>query len=112
MLAREGCSVIEAANGRLGLQQVERERPSLVVLDLMMPVMDGFEFIEALARTPAGGSIPLVVVTAKDLSESEARWLSGSVGRVLQKAGTRPDALLSHVREQIRASVQPAVVIA
>ena len=68
-----GGRVLEAENGSVGLARVREERPCLILLDLMMPVMDGFEFLEGLRREPEGAGIPVVVVTAKDLSARSAR---------------------------------------
>ena len=77
MLEQEGWVVAEAENGRVALDRVAENRPELIVLDLMMPEMDGFTFIEALRQHEAWRAIPIVVVTAKDLSRggpSAAQW--------------------------------------
>ncbi|MGH2708399.1 MAG: ATP-binding response regulator, partial [Actinomycetota bacterium] len=66
-LEEEGWVVAEAETGRVALERVAESRPELIVLDLMMPEMDGFAFIEALRQNAAWRSIPIVVVTAKDL---------------------------------------------
>ncbi len=106
LLMREGCAVREAENGRVGLTRVAEEVPDLIVLDLLMPDMDGFEFVDALRQTAAWQGIPIVVVTAKDMSASERRRLDGSVRRVLRKAPHQPDHLLAAVREQMCPAVQ------
>jgi CheY-like chemotaxis protein len=72
----------------------------------MMPEMDGFDLIDALRRDAATHSTPVVVVTAKEITEEDRQRLNGSVSQVLQKAGHRRDELLAAVRKQVRACVQ------
>jgi CheY-like chemotaxis protein len=94
LLAREGWQVTEAENGRVGLQRLEESMPALILLDLMMPAMDGFEFMEALRRHGGTAStIPVIVITAKDLTEEDCRRLNGGVERVIQKGGSRQDVV-------------------
>jgi PAS domain S-box-containing protein len=102
-LEQEGWSVVEAANGRAGLERLAEHRPGLVLLDLVMPEMDGFEFLDELRRSgSAGGSgVPVVVLTGKDLTEEDRRRLNGGVARVVQKRDRGPEALLADVRELI-----------
>ena len=73
LLVRAGWQVAEAANGREGLAFLERSRPTLVLLDLMMPDMDGFEVLEAMRREEAWRDIPVVVVTAQGPQSRGAR---------------------------------------
>ena len=105
LLAREGWDVTEAENGRVGLDVVARMRPELILLDLMMPVMDGFEFLLELRRSPAGRSIPVVVLTAMDLGESELRQLKGQVSHILQKGAYTREELLNEVRDLVNDSL-------
>jgi adenylate cyclase len=102
-LEQEGWSVVEAANGRAGLERLAEHRPGLVLLDLVMPEMDGFEFLDELRRSGgAGGSgVPVVVLTGKDLTEEDRRRLNGGVARVVQKRDRGPEAVLADVRELI-----------
>ncbi|HEU4456703.1 MAG TPA: response regulator [Longimicrobium sp.] len=99
LLEKDGWKVSEAANGRAALESMERERPRLVLLDLMMPEMDGFEFADRMRRHPEWRSVPIVVVTSRDLSREERRRLNGYVETILQKAGDSPEALLHQVRD-------------
>ena len=103
-LERQGWSVVTAQNGREGLEQVAAAQPALVLLDLMMPVMDGFEFLHELRAREEWKAIPVIVMTAKDLTEEDLARLEGSVERVVQKGSLRPGALLSQVREVLAAS--------
>jgi CheY-like chemotaxis protein len=99
MLEAEGWEVREAENGELALQRMEEELPRLVLLDLMMPEMDGFEFTEQVRLHPELRAVPIVVVTSHDLSREERQRLNGYVETIVQKAGDAPDALLHRVRE-------------
>jgi PAS domain S-box-containing protein len=99
ILERSGWRVTEAENGLAALECMERERPNLILLDLMMPEMDGFEFADRVRRHPEWRSIPIVVVTALDLSGEDRQRLSGCVEKVLHKAGNTHEALLYQVRD-------------
>ncbi|MBL8112022.1 MAG: response regulator [Acidobacteria bacterium] len=104
VLELEGCRVVEAFNGREGLEMLEAERPSLVLLDLMMPEMDGFEFSDAVRRHPRWCSIPIVIVTARDLSAGDLVRLDGSFRMLIRKGATSPDQLVRDLRDLIPAS--------
>jgi CheY-like chemotaxis protein len=104
-LERDGFAVIEAGNGRVALERVSETRPGLVLLDLLMPEMDGFEFVLALRRHAEWRQIPVVVLTAKDVSAEDQRRLDGQVERILSKGGTSRDSLLAEVRDMVAALV-------
>jgi adenylate cyclase len=93
--------VSEAENGRVALQRVAECRPDLILLDLIMPEMDGFEFLAELRKDHGSHDIPVIVVTAADLSESDHGRLNGGVERVLQKAALGRDQLLDELRELV-----------
>ncbi|HYW13042.1 MAG TPA: response regulator [Longimicrobium sp.] len=99
ILEKEGWRVTEAENGRQALECMERERPVLVLLDLLMPEMDGFEFTNRVRRHPEWRSVPIVVVTSHDLTGEERRRLNGYVETIIQKDGDSPEALLHQVRD-------------
>lgn len=84
-LEKEGWQVAEARNGKVGLEQLAKTTPTLILLDLMMPQMDGFEFLQALRLRGDGLSVPVIVITAKDLTEQDHRRLNGGVERIIQK---------------------------
>jgi signal transduction histidine kinase/CheY-like chemotaxis protein len=101
-LAREGWSVAEAADGREALARLGRGAPpSVVLLDLMMPGMDGFEVLAAMRREEAWRGIPVVVVTAKDLGREEAAWLDGHAEKVLQKGAYDRGELVGVVHDLV-----------
>jgi CheY-like chemotaxis protein len=99
MMEKEGWAVSEAENGVAALRSMERERPSLIFLDLMMPEMDGFAFAAEVRRHPEWRSIPIVVVTAQDISTEDRRRLNGHVETILSTHGESREALLVHVRD-------------
>ena len=103
LFEKEGWSVSEAENGRVGLEAVAAHTPGLVLLDLMMPEMDGFEFIEHLRKRPDGVDVPVVVLTAKDLTERDRQRLRGSVENVLQKGG-QSNEVVKEVRRVLERS--------
>jgi len=98
--------VIEAENGRAGLERVAANPPGLILLDLMMPEMDGFGFIEELRRNERWRSIPVVVVTAKDLTLEDRLRLSGHVEKIIQKGMYSRETLLAEVRDLVAASIR------
>ena len=103
-LERDGWAVSEAENGRRGLLSVARHVPDLIVLDLMMPEMDGFEFVAELRKSESGRRIPVVVVTAKEIGAEERRRLDGQVRRVLHKGSFSREELSSELRRALESS--------
>src|SRR5262249_17751697 len=85
MLERDGWCVTEAANGEEGLLKIKECGANVILLDLMMPRMDGFEFIAHLRRNEETRDVPVVVITAKELTSEERIQLNGSVQKVLSK---------------------------
>jgi signal transduction histidine kinase/DNA-binding response OmpR family regulator len=106
MLTKEGWAVTEATNGRVALERVAASPPELILLDLMMPELDGFAFIEALHQQDAWRSIPVVVVTAKDLTPEDRQRLNGYVEQILQKGAYSREALLTEIRDFVAACVR------
>jgi len=102
-LERSGWTVSEAGNGRVALEQLPETCPELVVLDLMMPVMDGFEFLDELRKHTQWRQLPVLVVTAKDLTQEERLRLNGEVERVLQKDAPTRDVMLSELSAALTA---------
>lgn len=96
-LEHEGLEVVEAENGKIGLKRLAEENPSLIFLDLMMPEIDGFGFIEEFRKHPEWHHIPVVVVTAKSLSTEEKKQLEGWVEALYSKLDTSIEDVLKEV---------------
>jgi CheY-like chemotaxis protein len=101
-LEKEGWEVSEAENGRVGLARVEAGMPALILLDLLMPEVDGFEFLDGL-RARHGATPPVIVITAKTLTDAERQRLDGGVREVVQKRSRDIDGLLADVRKRVAA---------
>jgi len=106
-LEREGWAVTDAENGRAGLSAFAEQNPGLVLLDLMMPVMDGFEFLRELRARPDGRSVPVVVVTAKELTPEERDQLRAGVENIVQTGAISHEALLAEIRAKITRVSNP-----
>jgi len=107
-LSRDGWTVIEAVNGARGLERAEEVTPGIVLLDLMMPEMDGFEFIEAFRRREKWRSIPVVVITCKDLTKLERERLQSNVQTVFQKGDYSRADLLGEVKKLVEVDKEPS----
>jgi CheY-like chemotaxis protein len=88
-----------AANGQEALDRVREQRPGLIVLDLVMPVMDGPTFLRHLRSEAVFDDVAVVVTTAKDLTAAERKDLDASVERVLDKHAASMEELLQQVAE-------------
>jgi CheY-like chemotaxis protein len=108
MLERDGWNVMEAENGRVALGRMEWRRPALILLDLMMPEMDGLQFLKEMRQREEWRSIPVIVVTAKDLTEEDHKHLNGQVSRVLRKGSYSREELLGELRRFLRVPKQEA----
>ena len=89
-LIKAGWDVLQAQNGLQALAVLQTQQPGVILLDLMMPEMDGFELIRQLRVHPQWRSIPVIVLTAKDLTAAERQWLQGQTQQIYDKgAGNR-----------------------
>ncbi len=102
VLTAEGWQADEAANGRIALQRLAEGRPDVILLDLMMPEMDGFEFLAELRKEPGGLEIPVVVITAADLSAADHERLRGGARDILNKRSDDCDDLFEQLRALLR----------
>lgn len=107
-LARAGWNVVEAENGQVALERFREVRPALVLLDLMMPVLDGFGFLEELNRSGLRDGVPVIVLTAKDLTEEDRARLNGEVARILQKGAVTQVQELEGLLQQLVRAVRPS----
>jgi len=95
-IEQDGWVAIEAENGRVALESLAATRPQAIILDLMMPEMSGFEFIDEVRRHAEWCNIPVVVVTARDLTAEDRVRLNGGVEGIIQK--TERDEMLQELR--------------
>ncbi len=102
-LKKAGWAVTEAGNGQEALEVMVSEQPRLILLDLMMPVMDGFSFLAAMRANPDWQQIPVIVITAKDLTADDRDRLNGLVEDVLEKNAYTREQLLERVRAAVAA---------
>jgi CheY-like chemotaxis protein len=106
-LEREGIPVVEAEHGRAALSRLAAPRPALILLDLMMPEMDGFEFLETLRGLPEFAAIPVVVLTSRDLTPEDRARLDGRVERIVAKGAVGRDELLQAIRDRVAPPAIP-----
>jgi PAS domain S-box-containing protein len=99
-----GWTPVEAENGVVALERLDALQPDLILLDLVMPEMDGFGFMDAVRERPGLRAIPVLVLTAKDLTAADRERLNGRVQQVLTKTGTAPDELVQHLRLALAGS--------
>ena len=108
ILSRDGWSVICAENGAQGLDEMKGnpDKIDVILLDLMMPEMDGFTFMQELRRRPDCARVPVIVITAKDLTGEERRRLNGEVARILGKDTTEREQLVAEVRQLLTQQLE------
>jgi threonine synthase len=91
-------TIFEAEDGKAALALIEKEKPDLIILDLMMPEMDGFAVIDVLKRNPETANIPVIVASAKELTANEKGRLEGQIESLMQKGDFLNDEFLGEVR--------------
>ncbi|WP_455209605.1 ATP-binding response regulator [Kaarinaea lacus] len=101
MLETEGFNVKVADNGESGIKCVAEKKPALIFLDIMMPVMNGFEFVDALRENPDWNNVPVITVTGHELSEEQRNRLHGQVEAIISKDNLQPAGLLQKMREVV-----------
>ena len=106
LLESDGWTVTEAENGRVALDRLTAPRPAVVLLDLMMPEMDGFQFIREMHAREGFNTLPVIVVTAKDVSAEERAQLNGYVEKILEKGAYSREQLMLEVRDLLAACVR------
>jgi CheY-like chemotaxis protein len=97
LLEKAGLEVDEAGDGRAALTRLDEQWPGLILLDLLMPEMDGFAFLAELRRRGEGRPVPVVVLTAKDLTAADYERLNGPIAKILRKGSFGQEQLLAEV---------------
>ena len=104
VLKEEKAAVVEASGGDEALGMIAQSPPDLVLLDLMMPGMSGFETVARLRAQPQGAHIPVMIVSAKDLTADDILTLNGHVQRFVAKGSIEPEGLTNAVRQLLGQS--------
>ena len=107
ILQDEGYQVKGVCRGEEALQALEASPQDIILLDLLMPEMDGFEVVQRVKANPRWRDIPIIVVTAKDLTDDDCTFLCQSVDRIMQKAGLARETLMKEVQSLLREHAVP-----
>ncbi len=102
IISKENMSVIRAEGGKECLRLLEKSAPDILILDLIMPDIDGFQVIDAVRRSTRFKNLPIIIVTAKDLSPSEKEFLKGKVSSIIVKS----DESILHIFEEIESNLK------
>ena len=102
VLQDEGYKVQSANNGKVALSTIESNRPSLILLDLSMPVMDGFEVLRKLKQSEQWHTIPVIILTGIDLSESQITEINQLTAELLKKKDYSADTIVSAIKKSIQ----------
>jgi len=104
MLVKDGWRVDEAENGKVALDRIKKEKPELILLDLLMPVMDGFKFLKAIKKEDSLIDIPVIVITSKDLTADDYSYLTANVDRVIQKGDYTRKEIINRIDVAVKES--------
>ncbi len=100
--SRDDCEVHLAHNGKAGMDLIRQISPDMVITDLMMPDVDGFQVIEQMKADPQLAHIPIIVVTAKELTVKEHAQIDGKIDMLLQKGSFLDDSFVQNLIEKLR----------
>ena len=101
MLIKDGWSIAEAENGREALKSIKDKQPALILLDLIMPIMDGFEFLNKI-NNYEDQNIPVIIITSKDLSEDDLKYLNKNSNNIIQKGNYTRNQLVTEIDKVIK----------
>jgi CheY-like chemotaxis protein len=104
ILVREGWTVREASDGVRALAQLEIKLPTIMVLDLMMPNLDGFETLRAVRKSETFQALPVIIATSKDLTRDEIDWLQSNARDVVIKGQTGRSDLMAAIRRTLSSA--------
>ena len=99
LLKNQGWRVFQAENGKVALEHIDNKKPALILLELNMPVMDGFEFIDHLQNHEKGRLIPIVVLTTKELTVEEQAYLKPHVKTIFHKTPFNQNQLILQIHQ-------------
>jgi CheY-like chemotaxis protein len=105
LLTHLGARVDVAEDGQQGLEKIRKDLPNLVLCDLLMPEMDGFEFVAELRKRQEWQAIPVIVITAKDLTTQDRERLNGYVVKIVEKSGLKFEALIAEIHQLVSTSL-------
>jgi CheY-like chemotaxis protein len=110
VLESEGYDVLKAYGGQEGIDLAIAQLPALIILDLAMPEVDGFQVVKRLTEDPVAREIPIVICTAMDLTDEEKNRLNGQIQSVIEKTGDVRQKLLEAIKriERFRAPSTPS----
>ncbi|KJU81278.1 Signal transduction histidine kinase [Candidatus Magnetobacterium bavaricum] len=110
-LKAEGCTVLRAYSGREGIDTARVQLPDLLVLDLMMPDVTGFDVVHTLKDMPETAGIDIIILTAKIITDEDRRALNSSVLKIVQKGSFSSSDLLSDARRALRGKAAAAAAL-
>lgn len=99
LLEKQGFGVLKAAGGEEGIKLAIEKEPDIIILDLMMPQVSGFDVVERLKTHPIAKDIPIIIFTAKDITEDDKLKLGDNIDHLLKKAGFSKDDLLNEIKK-------------
>ncbi|MFM1904385.1 MAG: hypothetical protein RLZZ440_2285 [Planctomycetota bacterium] len=101
LLCKDGWRVMEAENGLVALQRAQAEVPGVILLDLMMPEMDGFEFLARFRRLPGCAEVPVIVVSALDITPDHRARMNGGIVEIIPKSGSTAKDVAAYLRDRL-----------
>ena len=104
-LEPEGFHVLRAYTGETGVALAETERPDLIILDLLMPGMNGFEVLDRLAQAPVTRKMPIIIFTIKQLTAEEKQRLNGRIAQLAQKATLSQKDVAAMIKDALRRTL-------
>lgn len=109
ILGNRGWNVVSAENGEAALEKMKETDPGIILLDLMMPEMDGFEFLEHKKEMDEWKDVPVIVLTVKQLTEEERSQLQEKVKSIMRKGDTDWDHITRQISEEIQQRIAEKV---
>ena len=104
MLIKDGWRIDEAENGKVAIERMGMQIPELILLDLLMPVMDGFNFLKEIKKVDAWLKIPIIIITSKDLTVDDYSFLTDNVDKVIQKGKYNRQEIIDQIDTSIKES--------